>query len=247
MVAVPAPTIVTRPEALTVATELLLLVYVNSPKLLEVGYEGGKGASPTFLFGIVKVLLLLLLKVGAIGIITKLAGIDASAYPFSAGRDALIVVVPALRSVTTPDVNPTVAIVVSSIVYEKLVKLGLLHVGGCNVKVPLETKFKLKGPKLLNTIGVATKLVTSEAVSDTAETKPLYWIESVFKHCNPGVANSERISVFVISILLGGPILKEDIVRESLNVCVTVLAGTPDVTFRETAVIDCDSEDIDIL
>jgi hypothetical protein len=226
---------------------MLLLVYVNAPELLEVGYEGLKAASPTFLFGIVKVLLLLLLKVGAIGFTTKLAGIDAPAYPFSAGRDAVILVVPILRSVTTPDFNPTVAIFGSSIVYEKLVKLGLLHVGGCNVKVPLETKFKLKGPKLLNTIGVATKLFTKEGVSVIAEANPLYSRDKLLEHCNPGVANSERISVFVISILLGGPILKEDIVRESLNVCVTVLAGTPDETLKETAVRDCESEDNDIL
>ena len=74
MVVVPWATKVTRPVvALTVATDILLLVYVNAPKLLEVGYEGIKAASPTFLSGIVKVLLLLLLKVGAIGLIVTLA------------------------------------------------------------------------------------------------------------------------------------------------------------------------------
>ena len=100
---------------------------------------------------------------------------------------------------------------------------------------------------MLSVIGVATKLFTTAGISVIAEAKPLYSRDNLLEHCNPGIANSERISVFVISILLGGPILKEDIVRESLNVCVTILAGTPDVTLKETAVRDCESEANDIL
>ena len=78
MVVVPAATAVTRPViGLTVATDRSLLVYVNAPKLLEVGYEGVKAASKKVLEEIVKTPLLL--KVGAIGLIVTLASTYALA------------------------------------------------------------------------------------------------------------------------------------------------------------------------
>ena len=60
MVDVPAPTIVTV-EPLIVATDVLLLVYVIAPELLDVGAVIVKSASPKFLVMALKVP-----KVGAI-------------------------------------------------------------------------------------------------------------------------------------------------------------------------------------
>ena len=62
MVVVPAPMIVTVPPLVTVATAVLLLVYVNAPSLLLVGAVRLNDASPKFLAGAVKVPM-----VGAIG------------------------------------------------------------------------------------------------------------------------------------------------------------------------------------
>jgi hypothetical protein len=56
---------------------VLLLVYVNAPELLEVRYDGVKGASPIFLDEIVKTPPLL--KVGATGLIVTLASTYAIA------------------------------------------------------------------------------------------------------------------------------------------------------------------------
>ena len=66
MVVLPAPTMVTMPPDVTVATAVLLLVYVNAPPLLLVGAVRLNDASPKFLEGAVKVPM-----VGAIGETTK--------------------------------------------------------------------------------------------------------------------------------------------------------------------------------
>jgi hypothetical protein len=55
MVVVPAPTTVTVPPEVTVATPGALLVYVNTPPLLLVGAVRLNDASPKFLAGTVKV------------------------------------------------------------------------------------------------------------------------------------------------------------------------------------------------
>ena len=52
---VPAPTIVTVPPEVTVATDGVLLVYVNAPLLLLVGAVRLNDASPKFLAGTVNV------------------------------------------------------------------------------------------------------------------------------------------------------------------------------------------------
>jgi hypothetical protein len=62
MVVVPAPTIVTVPPEVTVATPGALLVYVNAPPLLLVGAVRLNEASPKFLAGTLKAPM-----VGAIG------------------------------------------------------------------------------------------------------------------------------------------------------------------------------------
>jgi hypothetical protein len=72
-------------------------------------------------------------------------------------------------------------------------------------------------------------------------------MDNTFEHCKPGVAYRLRIAAFVIGILLGIPTFKEAKVAESLNVCVTVGGVLADVTLKETAVIDCKPDDIDIL
>jgi hypothetical protein len=54
MVVVPAPTMVTVPPEVTVATPATLLVYVNAPTLLLVGAVRLNDASPKFLAGAVK-------------------------------------------------------------------------------------------------------------------------------------------------------------------------------------------------
>jgi hypothetical protein len=51
MVVVPAPTMVTLPPEVTVATPATLLVYVNAPVLLLVGAVRSNAASPKFLAG----------------------------------------------------------------------------------------------------------------------------------------------------------------------------------------------------
>jgi hypothetical protein len=66
MVVVPAPTIVTVPPVVTVATPGALLVYVNAPALLLVGAVRLNDASPKFFAGAVKVPM-----VGAMGETTK--------------------------------------------------------------------------------------------------------------------------------------------------------------------------------
>ena len=55
MVVLPAPTMVTMPPDVTVATAVLLLVYVNAPPLSLVGAVRLNDASPKFLAGAVKV------------------------------------------------------------------------------------------------------------------------------------------------------------------------------------------------
>jgi hypothetical protein len=55
MVVVPAPTTVTVPPLVTVATAASLLSYVKSPPLLLVGAVRSKAASPKFLAGAVSV------------------------------------------------------------------------------------------------------------------------------------------------------------------------------------------------
>jgi hypothetical protein len=62
MVVVPAPTTVTLPPEVTVATDGALLEYVNAPSLLLVGAVRLNDASPKFLAGTVNVPML-----GAIG------------------------------------------------------------------------------------------------------------------------------------------------------------------------------------
>ena len=54
MVVVPAPTMVTVPPEVTVATPSALLVYVNAPALLLVGAVRLNAASPKFLAGAVR-------------------------------------------------------------------------------------------------------------------------------------------------------------------------------------------------
>jgi hypothetical protein len=66
MVVVPAPTIVTMPPEVTVATPATLLVYVNAPPLVLVGAVRLNDASPKFLAGTVRVPM-----AGAIGETTK--------------------------------------------------------------------------------------------------------------------------------------------------------------------------------
>ncbi len=69
----PPPIIVTRPVIeLTVATDSLLLVYVKAPLLLEVGADSVNGASPKFLAGTVKLLI-----VCAVGLTTREAVVVA--------------------------------------------------------------------------------------------------------------------------------------------------------------------------
>ncbi len=74
MVVLPAPTTVIVPPDVTVATDVLLLVYENEPLLLEVGAVRLNEASPKFLAGAVKVPM-----VGAIGETTK----DALTLPLA--------------------------------------------------------------------------------------------------------------------------------------------------------------------
>jgi hypothetical protein len=66
MVVLPAPTIVTVPPEVTVATAVLLLSYVNDPSLLLVGAVRLNEASPKFLAGAVRAPM-----VGAMGETTK--------------------------------------------------------------------------------------------------------------------------------------------------------------------------------
>jgi hypothetical protein len=66
MVVLPAPTIVTVPPEVTVATPSALLVNVNAPPLLLVGAVRLKEASPKFLAGAVSAPM-----VGAMGETTK--------------------------------------------------------------------------------------------------------------------------------------------------------------------------------
>jgi hypothetical protein len=54
MVVVPAPTTVTVPPEVTVATPGALLVYVNAPLLSLVGAVRSNAASPKFLAGALK-------------------------------------------------------------------------------------------------------------------------------------------------------------------------------------------------
>jgi hypothetical protein len=54
MVVVPAPTTVTVPPLVTVATAASLLSYVKAPSLLLVGAVRSKAASPKFLAGAVR-------------------------------------------------------------------------------------------------------------------------------------------------------------------------------------------------
>ena len=66
MVVVPAPTIVTVPPDVTVATASALLAYTNAPPLLLVGAVRSNAASPKFLAGAVSVPM-----VGVIPVILK--------------------------------------------------------------------------------------------------------------------------------------------------------------------------------
>jgi hypothetical protein len=54
MVVVPAPTTVTLPPEVTVATPSALLVYTNAPPLLLLGAVRSNAASPKFLAGAVR-------------------------------------------------------------------------------------------------------------------------------------------------------------------------------------------------
>ena len=67
----PAPTMVTLPPEVTVATPATLLVYVNAPPLLLVGAVRSNAASPKFLAGAVSAPM-----VGAMGETTKDAVTD---------------------------------------------------------------------------------------------------------------------------------------------------------------------------
>jgi hypothetical protein len=71
MVVLPAPTTVTLPPELTVATSGALLVYVNVPPLLLLGAARLNDASPKFLAGAVSVPM-----VGAMGETTSDAVTD---------------------------------------------------------------------------------------------------------------------------------------------------------------------------
>jgi hypothetical protein len=71
MVVLPAPTMVTVPPDVTVATPSALLVYVNAPPLLLVGAVRSNAASPKFLAGAVKAPM-----VGAMGETTSNAVTD---------------------------------------------------------------------------------------------------------------------------------------------------------------------------
>ena len=71
MIVVPAPTMVTVPPEVTVATPGALLVYVIAPPLLLVGEARLNDASPKFLAGAVKAPM-----VGATGETTKDAVTD---------------------------------------------------------------------------------------------------------------------------------------------------------------------------
>ena len=71
MIVVPPPTIVTMLPDI-VATDSSLLVYVKAPPLLVVGADSVNGASPKFLAGIVKLLI-----VCAIGLTTREAVVVA--------------------------------------------------------------------------------------------------------------------------------------------------------------------------
>jgi hypothetical protein len=66
MVVLPAPTMVTVPPEVTVATPGALLVYVNAPSLLLLGAVRLNDASPKFLAGAVREPM-----VGAMGETTK--------------------------------------------------------------------------------------------------------------------------------------------------------------------------------
>jgi hypothetical protein len=68
MVVLPAPTTVTLPPEVTVATPSALLVYVIAPLLLLVGKVRSNAAAPKFLAGAVKAPI-----VGAIGETTNVA------------------------------------------------------------------------------------------------------------------------------------------------------------------------------
>ena len=67
----PAPTIVTVPPEVTVATPCALLVYVNAPPLLLVGAVRSNADAPKFLAGAVRAPM-----VGAMGETTKDAVTD---------------------------------------------------------------------------------------------------------------------------------------------------------------------------
>jgi hypothetical protein len=54
MVVLPAPTMVTLPPEVTVATPAALLVYVNAPVLLLVGAVRSNAEAPKFLAGAVR-------------------------------------------------------------------------------------------------------------------------------------------------------------------------------------------------
>jgi hypothetical protein len=71
MVVLPAPTMVTVPPDVTVATPSSLLVYVNAPVLLLVGAVRLNDASPKFLAGALRAPM-----VGAMGETTKDAVTD---------------------------------------------------------------------------------------------------------------------------------------------------------------------------
>jgi hypothetical protein len=71
MVVLPAPTTVTVPPEVTVATPSALLVYVNAPVLLLVGAVRSNGSAPKFLAGALRAPM-----VGAMGETTKDAVTD---------------------------------------------------------------------------------------------------------------------------------------------------------------------------
>jgi hypothetical protein len=71
MVVLPAPTMVTVPPEVTVATPSALLVYVNAPSLLLVGVVRLNDASPKFLAGALRAPM-----VGAMGETTSNAVTD---------------------------------------------------------------------------------------------------------------------------------------------------------------------------
>jgi hypothetical protein len=71
MVVLPAPTTVTLPPEVTVATAVTLLVYVIAPLLLLLGAVRSNAAAPKFLAGAVKAPI-----VGAMGETTSVAVTD---------------------------------------------------------------------------------------------------------------------------------------------------------------------------